>query len=182
VPEAAGEVRLTLPMPPTTNKLYLRVRGGKLALTKEALAFRERVKNIVVSNLGMVNHLPTSPDDTYRVILDVYFDALENPGWFEMFDQDTFVSRGPNKGELIGRQGERKAKTRYKVVDVDNRIKFLQDCVCRCVGIPNDCQVFQVWLTKYEDQSNPRVEVTIKAVNNEQFFPNSVNKEVGNGS
>jgi Endodeoxyribonuclease RusA len=148
-------------------------------LTKEAMAFREKVKGIVVSNLGSVSRLPTDQESVYRIDLDVYIDSLENPGWFEFFEQDTFVTRGPKKGQVVGRQGERKAKTRYKVVDVDNRIKFLQDCVCKSVGIPNDCQVFQVGSTKYEDANNPRVEVTITVLDVNQFFPN---KEVAHGT
>ena len=164
-------LRLTIPMPPSTNRLYQRIRGGQLALTEEAKRFREQVKSIVVGRIGDVGRLPVDPETVYRVTVDLYLDSLENPGWFEIYDKDTFITRGPKKGQLVGRQGERKAKTRYKVVDTDNRVKFLQDCVCKSVGIPNDCQVFQVWPSKYEDPDNPRVEVTIEVVDSKQFFP-----------
>ena len=158
-------------MPPSTNRLYRRVRGGGLALTEEAKRFREDVKKVVVSQLGPVSAFPTSKETVYGINIDAYFDKLENPGWFEFWPETVYVSRGKGKGQLKGRRGERKAETRYKVMDIDNRVKFLQDCVCKSIGIPNDCQVFQNKQTKYEDPENPRVEVTLITLDPQQFFP-----------
>ena len=119
---------------------------------------------------------PTDHEQVYRVTLLAFFDALENPGWFEMWEENKYWVRGSKDGtcragELKYRKGERKAATRYKVLDVDNRIKFLQDSVTKAVGIPNDCQVFESRLVKLEDPGNPRAEVTIEVVDRDQYFP-----------
>jgi len=151
------------------NQLYSKTRGGGRALTKEAVRFREGVKQVVVDNLHALN-ISTGLETVYQFELRVYFDALENPGWFEKWETDTYVTRGENKGQLKSRAGERKAKTRYKIIDVDNRVKFLQDCVVKSLGIPDDCQVFRGIQEKYEDPSNPRAEVTVSVVERDQFF------------
>lgn len=145
-------------LPPSTNALYQRRRGGQVTLTKEAHRFREQVKKVVVSKLAAASALPTTPETVYRFTFYAYFKKLENPGWFERF----------KKG---AKKGERKAKTRFKVIDIDNRIKFLQDCVSTYVGIPNDSQIFAGYQEKREDPDNPRVEVTITVVDRSTFFP-----------
>lgn len=156
-------------MPPSVNKLYTRTRSGGEALTKEAVRFREYVKAEVVNNIHTLS-IPTDHETVYQLVLKVYFKSLENPGWFERWEEDTYYSRGKHKGELKGKAGERKAKTRYKIIDVDNRIKFLQDCVARALGIPNDCQIFRSVQEKYEDVINPRAEVCVSVIDRDQFF------------
>lgn len=154
------------------NQLYKRNRSGKPVLTREAVRFREEVKEIVVQNLHALT-LPTDKETVYELELRVFFDKLENPGWFEKWKEDTYVTRGKNKGQLKGRAGERKAQTRYKVIDVDNRVKFLQDCVIKSMGIPDDCQVFRGVQEKYEDPDNPRAEVRVTVIDRDQFFRSS---------
>lgn len=160
---------MTFELPPSVNKLYTRTRNGGKALTKEAVRFREYVQAIVVDNIHTLR-IPTDPETVYQFELRAYFKSLENPGWFERWEEDTYVSRGANKGALKGRAGERKAKSRYKIVDVDNRVKFLQDCVVAAIGIPDDCQIFRGIQEKYEDPDNPRAEVRISVVGRDQFF------------
>jgi len=123
------------------------------------------VKHAVVESIGKVMSFPTDPELIYRFDMIAYFEALENPGWFEFWEEDKFYTRDTKdgkhrKGELKCQKGERKAKTRYKQVDVDNRIKFLQDCVSKSIGIPDDSQIFVGYQEKREDPDNPRLEVT----------------------
>jgi hypothetical protein len=129
-----------------------------VSLTHEANRFRENVKAAVVRQLVQIASLPVDPETVYRVTLLAYFDQLENPGWFKT------LTKGPRKGE-------RDAKSRYKALDIDNRIKFLQDCVVRSVGIPNDSQVFESRLVKLEDPDNPRAEVTVEVRSRDDYFP-----------
>lgn len=112
------------------NRLYVRRKGGGVALTKEAHRYREHVKKVVMENLHEVSNLPVDLETQYSFHVTVYFKALENAGWWETF------SRGEKKGQ-------RKAATRYKKIDVDNRVKFIQDCVIKSLGIPDDSQVFE---------------------------------------
>lgn len=116
-------------MPPSVNKLYRRIRGGQLALTDVAFAYREHIKETVMDSLHELNDFPIDEETVYGLRITMIFKTLQNPGWFKRF------TRGKRKGE-------RKAKSRYKKVDVDNRIKFLQDCLVKTVGIPDDAQVF----------------------------------------
>jgi len=125
-----------------------------------------------VQNLHALN-IPTDHETVFELELRAYFEKLENPGWFERWEKDTYVTRGKTKGQLKGRAGERKAQTRYKVMDIDNRIKFLQDCVVKALGIPNDCQVFRSGQEKHEDPDNPRAEVRIAVTERDQFFRSS---------
>jgi Holliday junction resolvase RusA-like endonuclease len=164
-------------LPPSTNALYQRRRGGQIALTEVAQRFRERVKHVVVSKLGKVMTFPIDPELIYRFDIVCYFDSLENPGWFERWDRDVFYTKDSKdgkhyKGELKFSEGERKAVTRYKRIDYDNRIKFLQDCVSKSIGIPDDSQIFVGHQEKREDPDKPRAEVTVTIERDfARFFP-----------
>ena len=164
-------------LPPSTNRLYQRRRGGQVALTEEAQRFRERVKNVVVNKMGRVLSFPIDPELVYRFDIVCYFDSLENPGWFETWEDDAYYTRDSKdgkhkKGELKVRAGERKAVTRYKRIDYDNRIKFLQDCVSKSIGIPDDSQIFVGHQEKREDPGHERAEVTVTVEEDtSQFFP-----------
>lgn len=97
--------------------------------------------------------LPMDQELLYEFHVKLFFPILENPGWFTR-----------------DRVGRRQAKTRFKIIDVDNRVKFLQDTVAMMVGLPNDSQIFRGTQEKYEDPNNPRVEVTLRIVPWERFF------------
>jgi Holliday junction resolvase RusA-like endonuclease len=185
---AGASLTITLPLPPSSNKLYQKTRGGGLALTKEAERFREKVKQAVINDIGClmaIGHKTLEdPEVIYRFDIALYFDSLENPEWFEIWEEDKFYtkdilySKGAHrgqvqfrKGELKARKGERKAKTRYKVIDTDNRIKFLQDALTKSIGMPNDCQVFGGSQGKYEDPENPRAVVTVTVEPISKYFP-----------
>lgn len=170
-------------LPPSTNALYQKRRGGGQALTTLAKNFREGVKKLVGTMLPKLLTFPVDPETIYQLDVILYFELLENPGWFEFwkedkrYTKDILFKKGPRKGqvqfrkgEYKARKGERKAQSRYKVIDYDNRIKFLQDCVVGAVGIPNDSQIFRGVQEKREDQENPRAEITVRVRSRDQFF------------
>jgi len=126
------------------------------------------VKQAVVNRIGKVMSFPVDPELLYRFDMVAYFETLENPGWFERYTKDTRDREGNTKHH----RGERKAKSRYKRIDVDNRIKFLQDCVSKSIGIPDDAQIFIGYQEKREDPDNPRVEITVSVIEDtDRFFP-----------
>ena len=128
--EELSELVIELNMPPSVNRLYRRGQHGMVILTDEARAYHEHVKQVISDKyLHLLNRFPIHPEIVYGFSITLYFSAIENPGWFE------FYTKGKQKGE-------RKAKTRYKRVDIDNRVKFLQDTVTKTVGIPDDSQIF----------------------------------------
>ena len=147
-----NSIELVTALPPSANALYQRRRGGGVALTKTAKKFAISVSTLVSKNLAALSRFPVGPEEVYSVDITLYFEKLENPGWFQTY------SRGSNAGE-------RKAKTRYKTVDYDNRIKFLQDSIVKAVGIQNDSQIFNATQRKREDPDNPRAVVTLSVIN-----------------
>lgn len=164
------ELFFELPIPPSANALYQRRRGGGLALSKRAKEFKEQVKGIVGDHLSAIMRFPVDGELIYTLRIVLYFDKLENPGWFKHWEKDVYFKRGAHKGELKGRAGERKAQSRYKAIDYDNRIKFLQDCIVSAIGVPNDAQIFKGTSEKHEDPNNPRAEVWIKTASRDDFF------------
>jgi len=151
-----SEIRFVFDVPPTTNKLYQTRRGGQKALTTVAKAYKNHVSTVVKDNLAKVSRLPVDKERVYLFWLTVYFEQLENPGWFKKF------VRGKNKGE-------RKAKDRYKRLDVDNRVKFVQDCVAKSLGI-DDCQIFRSVQEKMEDRKNPHAVVVVSLLPRQLFI------------
>jgi Holliday junction resolvase RusA-like endonuclease len=131
-------------MPPSINSLYTRARNGMVVVTGEGRAFEVQVKNEVakqIHNLGTFND-----EDVYGIDIILYFESLVNKGWFE------FYKRGPKKGQ-------RKSNSKWKRVDVDNRIKFLQDCVAAAVGMRDDSQIFEGHQRKVEGETGAWVKI-----------------------
>jgi hypothetical protein len=110
----------------------------------------------LVLQIPDIHKFPVGPDFVYEMHLKLYFERLENPGWFEAF----------KKG---ARKGERKATTRYKRIDADNRVKFLQDSMASVLGI-DDCQIFRAIPEKHEDPKRPRAVVRLFMIDRDQFF------------
>lgn len=110
----------------------------------------------VRKQLHILNRFPVNMDTIYEFELRLVLDKVENPGWFRT------ISKGPRKGE-------RDAKTRYKKIDVDNRVKFLQDCVSRAIGIPDDAQIFKGGHEKVQG-SPQRAEVTVRVLEDPKRF------------
>lgn len=160
-------------MPPSTNKLYQKRRGGGLALSETAKKFERGVKKVIAANSEMMSAFPVDPELVYQFELALYFEKLENPGWFDVWSKDGYYTKDSKdgkhkKGELKHRAGERKAKTRYKRVDYDNRIKFLQDCIAKSVGI-DDSQIFR-GIPEKRESPNERAVVRMMVIDRDQFF------------
>ena len=167
-------------MPPSTNKLYFKSPRG-LVLTKTARLYREHVKKEFAKRMAELSVFPAQdPEICYEVDLKIYMKNLENPGWFKFYTKTTYYTkdeRGKNgkllhqAGDVKNQKGDRKAKTRYKIVDVDNRVKFVQDCTMRSLGVPGDEQVFKNTQSKIQTKDKERVEVTVWVADHDQFFP-----------
>lgn len=163
-------------MPPSVNKLYIKRRGGGLALSKVANKFREGVKKVVSKQMAALSVFPSEDHEVvYDIDLTAYFQSLENPGWFERFTKDSFYTKDSKdgkhkKGELKHKNGDRKAKTRYKKVDIDNRVKFVQDCVTAALGIPGDEQIFEGTQRKVHTKGMECMDVIVTVVDRARFF------------
>ena len=130
------EILLRLTMPPSTNRLYRRGRYGQLVLTKEAESYREYVKRELSTNyLPAISRFHIGLEVMYGIDIVAYFQEVENPGWFK-----------------TGKDGTRQAKTRYKKMDADNRIKFAKDCIVKMLGINDDSQSFDDHIRKFKGE------------------------------
>ena len=128
-------LNIELPMPPSVNKLYY-VRNGRKALSSEGRALKEQMKTAVsllcVSNPA-VGDLTNTPLTLHLVF---YFPEIENRGW-----------------------SQKKTTTRYKRVDVSNRVKLVEDAICEALGI-DDSAFMSIHLSKQEGASCVRARVT----------------------
>lgn len=120
-------IRLTLPLPPSTNHLYSTNRQGRRFLSKEGQAFKLEVKQRVVLYMSSYAGPPIGKDDALIVTVELSLlkSSIYNKGWPEQ------------------------AKTRYKKMDLDNRCKALLDATFEGLGL-DDSQVFQLSMFKKE--------------------------------
>jgi Holliday junction resolvase RusA-like endonuclease len=115
-------LRVDIPfLPPTSNHIYVTDWRRKMRfLTKEARAFQHRFSAEVVPRyLNLISLLDVVT--TYSVAYHFYFER----------DDVLTKSFGQKDG----------AKSRYKKMDVENRIKLIADCFFKAIGI-DDSQVF----------------------------------------
>ena len=96
-----------------------------------AKKYREHVKSVVSKNLAAAAVVSEDNSVIYKLDFTFFMHELEQQKYFE------FKTRGKAAGE-------RRAKLRYKRVDTDNRLKFLQDWLCKCLGMEDDSLVFSV--------------------------------------
>lgn len=130
-------LHLVLPMPPSDNRIYVNLPRGGRKLSAEAERFKKDVFAIVSDTALASEHVTLDQDATYMVRLDVFFKAIENKGW------------------------PKKAKRRYKKVDLHNRQKLLIDAVTDALGVDDSC-IFRVELVKDCDPERPRIEVALQ--------------------
>ncbi len=138
-------LRVTYPIiPPTSNKLYFR---GTM-LTKTARDYAEAFAQFMAQNHG-ADVLEMDPKSLYALHLRFFMHGLENASW-----------NNPNVAP------SRRAKTRYKRVDLSNRIKLLEDCIRDAIDI-DDSHTFAASQEKHQvpDEVPERVEITIQRVN-----------------
>ena len=117
------EVRL--PLPPSVNKLYF-VKGGRKILSSDGRALKEQMRAIVSKAVAL--NATSVENRKLRVSLTFFFPLVENKGW----------SQG-------------KSKSRYKKVDVSNRIKLVEDALFSAIGV-DDSQVFELLVRKEQGE------------------------------
>lgn len=115
-------------LPPSSNHIYVSNRAGARFLSSDAKKFKLRTISHIQSNcLAKITRLDRGA--VYRVWYAFYF-PLE-----ELI----------NKTYGSGKQGA--AESRYKRMDVENRLKLLADSLATAIGI-DDCQFFEGGHTK----------------------------------
>lgn len=105
-------------LPPTSNKIYFR----GTTLTQKARDYAEKFSHHMRQHLHIINEM--DPHAIYALHLRFFFDKLVNESYNNM---DLPPSR--------------RAKSRYKRIDLSNRIKLLEDCVRDALAI-DDAQTF----------------------------------------
>lgn len=133
-------------IPPTSNKLYF--RGTRLM--PEAREYKRRFSAFMAQNyLPQISEL--RPDAIYALHLRFFLPEL--------------VYASYNNPQV---PKSKRAKTRYKRIDLSNRVKLLEDCIRDALAI-DDCQTFAASQEKHQDPSRPRVEIFLQAVRPEDF-------------
>jgi Holliday junction resolvase RusA-like endonuclease len=128
-------------LPPTSNKIYF----GGTRLTATATKYAEDFAKYVAQNhLHEVSTMDSGA--VYAVHLRFYFDKLTNDSW--------------NNPKL---PPSKRAKSRYKRIDLDNRIKLLTDCIRDAIGV-DDCQFFAGSQEKHEAPGKERVEIIVEKI------------------
>lgn len=128
-------------LPPSSNKIYF--MGTRL--TAHARAYAEKFSHYMFREYG-AQVMQLDKDGLYAVHLRFYFDALEN----ETYGNNQIAP-------------SRRAKTRYKKIDLTNRIKLLEDCIRDLIDI-DDSHTFAASQEKHQDPGHERVEIVIHRV------------------
>lgn len=137
------KISVVLPMPPTSNNIYANKPGGGRTKTTHARSWQNRaVKSIIRdAKLGFQDGL--DPNKRYLLILVFYFDQIINKGWGQ------FYKKGKKKGQM-------KVETKWKKIDLSNRIKLAEDTMKIASGV-DDCATMALLLLKECDPENPRL-------------------------
>lgn len=146
-------IQAVLDMPPTSNNIYFNIRGGGRGLTTEARSWKRRAVGEIVrqNKLGLLTE-GVDPNLAYAFALHYYFADVENRGWHELY------TRGV-------KNGQRKAASRWKKMDLGNRDKLIQDALKNALGV-DDSSIFERIEIKDVDPKNPRVEILFTLVEN----------------
>lgn len=127
-------IHMTLPwLPPSANHAYANIRGtNKRVLTTEGKSFKTRT-TVYLAQTYPKELTFFKPDKLYILKFVFFFEQLENAGW------------------------PKKALSRYKKIDVSNRLKLLEDALKDAAGI-DDSQHMGLILVKKQDLKE-RVEI-----------------------
>ena len=133
-------------LPPSSNHIYIR---GTILTTKAREYAEQFSKFAAQHHLHQINQM--NPQGIFALHLKFFFETLVN---------ETF-----NNPEV---SPSRRAKTRYKKIDLSNRVKLLEDCVMDALEI-DDSHTFAASQEKHQDPKNPRVEIEIEEVSPSLF-------------
>lgn len=103
-------------LPPSSNAIYQRLRNGGVTLSTPARIFVKGLTAFLQQHLYRFNELPRGNDVVYEIVTILYMPCL-------------------NTTYLTG-----KAKSPYKVLDIDNRVKLIFDTLKKFVA--DDCMFF----------------------------------------
>ncbi len=121
-------IDLEVNMPPTLNKAYINTKKGR-RLTTHAKKTKESITKLVSFYILKKDiNMSLYKDNQMTLTVDYYFKEVENKGW------------------------PKKAKFRYKKVDISNRIKLLEDAIADAIGI-GDENFFKLVLTKHKSEN-----------------------------
>jgi|GEM_PF-4710106 len=146
------KLQATLEMPPTSNNIYISV-GKRRQKSSLARAWQNRAVKEITRQSNLTIQSEFDPERMYWLDLTFYFDVVVNKGWHE------FYKRGAKKGQ-------RKADSKWKKIDLGNRLKLLEDTVKIAAGV-DDSSTFVLHLIKTCDPKNPRVEVCLYSLPSE---------------
>lgn len=128
-------------LPPSSNHIYIK---GTI-LTSQARDYAEKFAKFASQHhLHEINQM--NPKGIFALHLRFFFGSLIN----ETYGNTKFPP-------------SRRAKTRYKKIDLSNRIKLLEDCVRDALEI-DDSHTFAASQEKHQDAGNPRVEIEIEEI------------------
>jgi len=121
-------------LPPSTNHAYTNIRGtNRRRLSDEGSSYK------INTTLHMVRQYPAQltllrKDCAYLTAVRFWFPTLTNSGW-------------PSK-----------AKSKFKVLDLSNRVKLLEDCLKDAAAVDDSCTMTSVWM-KRATSGDPYTEV-----------------------
>jgi len=134
-------LRISLPMPPTDNNLYVPVRKkGKsagLRLSDTARVYKVKVAEVMADAALLNPDFGIEENVEYAISLVVYFKSAYSKSW------------------------PKKAKSKFRKIDTHNRLKLVIDSVMGSMGLDDNC-LFEQSVIKMEDPEDPRVEVEIR--------------------
>ena len=149
-------IKVVLPMPPSSNNIYVKKPKGGMTKSTEARSWERRALQTIVrdNNLGLQSEFDR--EAMYWLDLTFYFEEITNKGWHERW----------KKG---AKKGQRKAENKWKKIDLSNRIKLLEDTVRKAVGV-DDSATMELSLHKRCSPDNPRVEIEFCTIEEEDIW------------
>jgi hypothetical protein len=134
-----------LSIPPSANHAYFNLPRGGRALSKDGKQYKRDTVDYLTRNYRQ-EMMFFKKDIGYLLWVRFYFEKLENKGWH---------------------QKPKKAKRRYKIIDLGNRLKLFEDSLKDATGI-DDSEHMNIILQKKEGP--PKTEVYIWRADEETPF------------
>lgn len=143
-------------IPPSLNSVYKISKGGKMYMNTQAKVYKDAF--IIWSREKIfkeISGLKISPYDIFSLNVDIYFPYADL------------------MNDKYGKDG--RVKSPYKRLDIDNRIKLLQDCIAAVMGA-DDKQIFDVRFRKFcaKTPKEKRVEIDLQRTNLKNFVEESL--------
>jgi len=113
-------------MPPSINKAYVSIGRGRRKLSPEGKLFKRVFKDLIIPFLAVDEGVISLQKEEVPLKLEIrlYFKGVLNKGY------------------------PKKAKMRYKRIDLSNRLKLLEDALFESLGT-DDSHVFELSMSKH---------------------------------